>query len=280
MREFLSIDREANAIRLRRSSFTGTFLLVEGGSDKIFYERFIDKLVCQIVIGSGKERVIAILDSLEKSNYSGIIGIVDADFDRLNNISYPSPNLLCTDTHDLETMLIQSPALDKVIAEFGSEEKIAKFGDVRIALLKAGQSIGYLLWLSLDKELNLKFEGIEFGKFIDLKTLKIDESKLIIEVKNKSQIFSLSSQELQQQLIDRKNSSHDLWQVCRGHDLVEILSFGLRKTIGTNAPNDVKLEILERSLRLAYEDVYFHQTRLYSDLGIWETNNSPFKILA
>ena len=75
MREFLSIDRAANAIRLRRSSFTGTFLVVEGGSDKKIYERFIDKLVCQIVIASGKERVIAILDSLEKSNYSGIIGI-------------------------------------------------------------------------------------------------------------------------------------------------------------------------------------------------------------
>lgn len=280
MREFLSIDRAANAIRLRRSSFAGTFLLVEGGSDKIFYERFIDKLACQIVIASGKERVIGILDNLEKSNYLGMIGVVDADFDRLNQISYPSPNLFYTDTHDLETMLIKSPALDKVIAEFGSAEKVTEFGDVRIALINAGQSIGYLLWLSLSQQLNLKFEGIKFDKFIDSKTLKIDELNLIAEVRNKSQAFSLNSQEIQKQLIDQKDSNHDLWQVCRGHDLVEILSLGLRKIIGTNNSKDVEPESLERSLRLAYEQIYFCQTQLYINLNTWELKNAPFKVLS
>ncbi|MBO1348160.1 MAG: hypothetical protein EBE86_012545 [Hormoscilla sp. GUM202] len=44
-------------------------------------------------------------------------------------------------------MLLDSPALDKVIAEFGSQEKIAKFNrDVRTALLEAGMSVGYSLF--------------------------------------------------------------------------------------------------------------------------------------
>ena len=54
MREFLSPDREANAIRLRRSSFSGTFLLVEGISDKKFYQNLVDQEKCQLVTVSGK----------------------------------------------------------------------------------------------------------------------------------------------------------------------------------------------------------------------------------
>jgi hypothetical protein len=50
MREFLTVDRVANQIRLRRSTYSGTFLLVEGTSDQIFYERFVNKLSCELVI--------------------------------------------------------------------------------------------------------------------------------------------------------------------------------------------------------------------------------------
>lgn len=286
MREYLSIDREANAIRLRRSNFLGTFLLVEGSSDKVFYERFINKIDCQLVSVSGKPssklRVIGVLDILEKSNFQGVLAIVDADFDRLETLSHHSPNLLRTDTHDLETMLLKSFALDKVITEFGSEEKIIQLNrDVREILLKIGISVGYLRWISQYDKLNLTFNGIIFSKFIDEKTMQIDELKLIQEVKNKSQNFSLNDEDLQQRLrlMSQKKNSHDPWQVCCGHDMVEILSLGLRKAIGTNKAADVEPNGLERNLRLAYEEAYFCQTHLYLEIRVWERNNQPFKVL-
>lgn len=284
MRDLLSIDREANAIRLQRSTFSGTFVLVEGSSDKTFYERFVDKAECRLVSVSGKPssklRVIAVLGILERSIFQGVLAIVDADFDRLSTSAHNSPNILRTDTHDLETMLINSFALDKVIAEFGSEEKITKFGrDVRTALIEAGMLVGYLRWVSQCNCLNLTFEGITFSKFTDEQTLQIDELKLIQEVKNKSQALSLKNEDLKQQLINKKSSSHDPWQVCCGHDLVEILSFGLRKTIGSTNAANVKLDSLECNLRLAYEEAYFCKTYLYLDLRTWESNNQPFKVL-
>lgn len=284
MREYLSVDREANAIRLKRSSFSGTFLLVEGRSDKIFYERFIDKAGCEVVTVSGKPssklRVIEVLRILENSSFQGVLAIVDADFARLETSSHHSPNLLRTDTHDLETMLLNSFALDKVIAEFGSEEKIIRFGrDVRTALLEAGTSVGYLLWISQRDELNLTFDGITFRKFIDEQTLQIDEFRLIQEVKNKSQAFSLESEDLQQRLTSQKSSSHDPWQVCCGHDLVEILSLGLRKAIGSSKASDVEPISLECNLRLAYEETYFRKTQIYLGIRTWESNNQPFKVL-
>lgn len=282
MREYISVDREANAIRLRRSTFSGAFLLVEGSSDRVFYERFIDKISCQSVSVSGKPssklRVIAVLEILEKSIFKGVLAIVDADFDALETSSHHSPNLLRTDTHDLETMLLNSFALDKVVAELGSEEKLIRFGrDVRTALLEAGMLVGYLRWISQRDGLNLTFNGIKFSEFINKQTLGIDEFILIKEVHNKSQAFSIKSEDIQQRITNLKSNSHDPWQVCCGHDLVEILSIGLRKAIGST--DRIEPNSLECSLRLAYEEAYFLKTQVYSSICIWESNNQPFKVL-
>ncbi|MBE9143169.1 DUF4435 domain-containing protein [Planktothrix mougeotii] len=284
MREYLSADRHANAIRLRRSTFSGTFLLVEGRTDQTFYERFIDKTTCELKSISGKPSskllIIDVLGILEKDNFDGILAIVDADFDHLETSPYTNPNLIRTDTHDLETMLINSRAFDKVIREFGSEDKITAFGrDIRTALLEAGISVGYLLWVSNRDGLNLTFEGIKFSNFIDEKTLKINEIKLIQEVKNKSQAFTLKNEDLQQRITNQKSSNHDPWQVCCGHHLVEILSVSLRKAIGSANARDVERESLERNLRLAYEESYFCKTQIYLSICTWENQNSPFRVL-
>jgi len=280
MRDYLSADRDANAIRLRRSTFFGTFLLVEGSSDKTFYEYFTDKVTCQLVPTSGKYRAIEILRTLDKSNFQGVLAIIDADFDHLATLPDHSPNLIRTDTHDLETMLIDSPAFDKVLAEFGSEEKINKFGqDVRVAILQAALPVGYLRWISQLNGLNLTFSDIKFSKFVDEQTLSMDELKLIQEVKNKSHALSLNREDLQQRLKDRKNDKHDRWQICCGHDLVEILSLGLRKAIGSAKTSDVEPNLLERSLRLAYEVAYFCQTQIYLSVRTWESKNPPFRVL-
>lgn len=285
MREYLSEDREANAIRLQRSTFSGTFLLVEGSSDRVFYERFVEQLVCRVVPISGKPssklRVIAVLRILEEdSNFQGILAIVDADFDRLATPLYRSSNILYTDTHDLESMLIASPALDKILAEFGSEKKICEFNrDVRLAILESGIPIGYLLWLSQCDALNLTFHSIKFSKFINETNLQIDESKLLCEVRNKSQAFSLTEEDLKQRMSLKKNDKHNHWQVCSGHHLVKILSLALQKTIGSMSAADVEPDRLERSLRLAYEESYFRNTELYLEILKWEDNNQPFKVL-
>lgn len=290
MRELRSSDAIANQIRMRRSIFEGAFLLLEGSSDKVLYGRFTDEVACELVVSSGKTWAIEVLVILEKSNFIGVVAIVDADFDRLEFLLHQSSNLLRTDTHDLETMLIKSPALDKVLSIFGSEDKIKKFEkDVRTTLLEAGLFVGYFLWLSKSDNLNLTFDGIKFKEFIDDRTLQLNELKLINEVKNKSkpEIKPLLSNtaDIQQRVAAKKNDSHDPWQVCRGHDLVEILSIGLRKAIGSNKASDVESRsddrnnTLESQLMLAYEAVYFYQTQLYQDILDWESNNQPFKVL-
>ena len=284
MRKFITVEREANAIRLRRSSFSGAFLLVEGVSDKKFYQNLIDQEKCKLVVVSGKPsskiRAIKILEILEKSNFQGVLAIIDADFDHLETSLHQNPNLLRTDTHDLETMLLKSLALDKVIREFGSEDKISKLDqDFRKVLLGLGLSICYLRWISQLEDLDLTFNEIKFTKFIDEKTLEFSELQFIQTVQNKSQNSSIKNEDLQQKLIRKKSPNHDPWQVCCGHDLVEILSIGLLQVLGTYNATELKADKLEIILRLSYEAVYFFETKLYINICIWENNNSPFNVL-
>jgi hypothetical protein len=47
----------ANEIRLRRSQHRGTFVIVEGRDDRLFYERFFDLQQCKFIVADGKAKV-------------------------------------------------------------------------------------------------------------------------------------------------------------------------------------------------------------------------------
>lgn len=283
MRELLDPEDIANDIRMDRSQHFGAFLLVEGHTDARVYRNFIKDTDCQIVIANNKDNAIKVLAILEKDRFAGILAIVDADFDRLESRQPFSSNLHFTDTHDLETLIIQSAALEKVLVELGSENKIAVFtsnqpDSLRSALLEISSHLGYLRWHSLRRQLNLKFEFLTFSKFLDGKTLAIDTAKLVKTVRDHSGAHHLNEKELQEQLLELQDEGHDLWQVCCGHDLVEILSVGLRKTLGSNDAKQVEPEIVSRALRLAYEFHHFCASQLYAAVKGWEKLNLPFQV--
>jgi Protein of unknown function (DUF4435) len=140
-------------------------MIVEGRTDKLFYEHLVDDNKCEFTIAINKDKAIKSLEILEQDNFVGVLAIVDADFAILKASLPNSENLMVTDDHDLETMLIKSPALEKVLRELGSEEKITNFGkDVRKTLIDIGKTIGYLRWVSLKHSLSLKFEDLTFSK--------------------------------------------------------------------------------------------------------------------
>ncbi|MDX2041639.1 MAG: DUF4435 domain-containing protein [Acidobacteriota bacterium] len=283
MREFITPQTIANRIRLKRPQFLGAFLIVEGDTDSRVYRSFRATELCQTVIAHNKANAVSALAILENENFSGVLAIVDADFDRLDGRQRTSPNLHHTDTHDLETLIINSPALEKILAELGSENKLASFeadhpGGVRTVLLRHGSSIGYLRWLSLRQQFNLKFESLAFSKFVNNETLVVDEAKLVKTVKDHSSAHHLNGAELQQQAQGLKSENHDLWQICCGHDLVSLLSIGLRKTLGTNDTRQVEPEVISRALRLAYEFGHFCSTQLYASVQGWQKANPSFQV--
>ena len=283
MREELDAVDIANDIRMDRSQHAGAFLIVEGDTDARLYRRYVSASDCQLVPVRGKGNAIRTLLILNEAEFAGVLAIVDADFDRLDKELPAIPNLHFTDTHDLETMLLQSPALGKVLSEFGSEDKLKAFtetqqNELRNVLLASGSRVGYLRWASLQQRFNLKFEGVKFGKFVSDDTLAIDDAGLVKAVKDHSQAHHLKDDDLLAGMTALHDAQHDLWQLCCGHDLVEILSAGLRKAIGSNDAKQVEPERLNGALRLAYEFAYFCATSLYAAIREWEAANPAYQV--
>src|SRR5262245_19497546 len=127
MRTFLTPVEIANEIRMTRTSHDGAFLIVEGDTDARFYKRMVDSGKCRISIAHNRENAVQLVTILQGDNFAGFLAIVDADFDVLEGAVFGSSNIFLTDTHDLETMMLKSPALEKLLLEMESETKLDDF---------------------------------------------------------------------------------------------------------------------------------------------------------
>ena len=272
----------ATQIRMLRTDkqYSGSFLIAEGDTDARLWKNLVDSTKCRVENASGKDNAIAVLNILEKDNFAGVLAVVDADIDILEKNLPLTPNLLLTDTHDLETMLLKSPALEKVVTEHGSAEKIESFAqDIRETLLQSAKIIGYLRCASLKFNYCLKFEGLKFKKFVDDRTLILDESKLIKIVKDNSEKPGLDEQEIRANMDSLKTDTQDMWHVCCGHDMISILSIAFGKALASFSSQTANPNVLEQYLRVAYESSYFCTTQLYAAIQHWEKNNQPFQVL-
>ena len=272
-----------NTARMMRTQYTGTILIVEGSTDARVYGRFVSETECRLIPATGKDKAISALELLENGGLGGVLTIVDADFQRLDGIEPGSSNLLMTDSHDLETMILYSDALDNVLSEFGSAREIVKLGrPIRDILLEGGLPIGYLRWLSSPTKdnLSLKFKELSFDKFVDEKTLCVGVDNLIRELKTNSKDPTLDDNVTKLKVITLMGEGHDPWQVCSGHDLVLILSIGLRNIFGNpRIGKTVTSDQVDGMLRLAYNYSHFCLTRLHNSIKDWEKANPPFKVV-
>lgn len=270
----------ANEIRLKRSQHKGTFLVVEGRDDRLLCERFIDPVQCKMQVAEGKDNVCAVIRILDEDGFRGVLGLIDSDFDRIQGCPLPSANLVLADLHDLECMLIRSRALDAVMIEHGSSEKLQSLGrDVRELLLLAASPIGCLRLHSERCQLGLRFDGLDYGNCIDQRTIEIHPTRLVEQVKNRSQRPELPSEALLSALQQMQAENHDPWELCSGTDLLGILSVGLRRAFGTNNAGTVREEQLRRGLRLAFTAAEFMSSQVGQSIYKWQAQNSPFVVL-
>ena len=129
--------------------------------------------------------------------------------------------------------------------------------DILATLLDLGSVIGSLRWVSKHRGLHLRFEELPFGKFTDENTLEIDRDRLIKAVKDHSQKPALTGSDIREGIEEVLREAPDPLHICCGHDLAAVLSVGLRKALGSNNTGDIKPEVIERSLSLAFEEIPF-----------------------
>ena len=260
-------------IRMRRSSHPGSFLIVEGKDDELFWKlRCHDS--CRLIVGGGKNNVLSGVQRLDDIQFKGALGVVDSDYDCLTIRSSTSKNLVTTDAHDLECMLCRSPALNSVLVEFGDSEKINRFEkqygkDVRAALLERG-----LIFGNLRRAGTIINRGL-ISRFVNENGWTVDEDELIHEAVGSSDA------------VDANTLRHwiarlppmDPWHVVHGHDLLHLLRIGLRSTLGDLSAN-TGISAIARVLRPAMQLTDLQSTGLWQDMRLWENRNTPFLVLA
>lgn len=260
-------------------------LLVEGGSDQHFWENRIDRQRCRIYSMGGKAKVWETLRDAQSKSKVGFVAVLDADFERLDGTMIEDPDVIWTDLHDLETMLIHSPALEMVLGEHGSRERRDAFEEkqsIREALLANALPLGRLRWsvrrrgldLVFKKQQGKKFHYVDYHKFCDRGTWTVDIAAMIQKVLDFNNRHDLKVADLLQGM--QALPEADPWQVVVGHDLVGILLLGLRSKLGNLTEMDI--ETLQKDLRLAFERAYLEKTAMYTALRAWEARHEGFCI--
>jgi hypothetical protein len=285
MKRFITGSQIANLVRMVASHHKGTFLIVEGDTDARIYEAFVDGANCQVIVGHCKSNVLQAMNILANTGLP-ILAIVDSDYWKLQSMPSPSHNVLVTDTHDLETMMLRTQALEKVLRELGTKAKLEQFErtkgrSIRDVVLEAGMPVGLARWISERDGLSLKFKDIDFVLFIDIALVETNLTALVDTVLSNTTNPSISKNDLQAKISKEQVAMQlDVWHVCCGHDLVSILSIALQKAIGGRFnPKEVSKETVERHLRLAYEFEFFKSSQLYLAIHQWQEKNKPYKIL-
>jgi hypothetical protein len=261
--------------------FSGAFLIMEGTSDALLFENLVTRGCCRVLAAGNKDRVLTVLEILRGSDFAGVVGIVDADFDAITGLPTEQPNLIQVGVHDLDVMILESEALSKVLRAHGSQEKISAAiqawqSEIRDQLFNLALPLAALRLYSQRNLLNLTFEEIDFERFIPRQSLTINVDDMIKTVLNKSQRFDLTPAKVRNGVDAILAEGHPRSMMCVGHDVVEILAIGLRRVLGSKSPSEVSRERLELDLRLAYETPFFRNSELFSRLLRWEEENLEF----
>ncbi|WP_028302071.1 DUF4435 domain-containing protein [Oceanospirillum beijerinckii] len=273
MRQYLSNEARINELRMlmkKKKYRNKLFILLEGTSDIRLFRSLLNRDKVVVDSMDGKGRIEQIVRAVDKVHQQRVKGICDADYDHLNGRSYASGLILLTDSHDIEAMMLGSPALDAVISEYASPEYYdALHRQLLKKALEVCYEIGLLRWINDDENLFLSFKELDFRRFTTINNLKIDfdRSRVIPALLSISKSARIQQQALEQRLEEYREREADPFQVCAGHDLTRFMAMVMnQQEVGMYRLDG---RGLESALRLAYQIEDFEHTQLFEQLSDW-----------
>ena len=274
----------AAEVQMTRSGFPGTVLIVEGDHDCRIYERFVRNGNCQVIPAHGKANATDAMAITEKAGTPGVLAIVDADFWHILGVPHASSNIIITDAHDIETMMVESRALDVVLREYAISKRTKaylvanKAAHLRNILFMRALPLGLLRLVSEERSLRLTFRGLDYATVVSRTSLVIDERLLATVIVKLTGIPGVSRRQITKLLKESKKRQCQARQACCGHDITAILAIALQHAIGTRKSNIATAENVEKWLRMSYDLRDFKKTQLYSETKAWEAANTPYKV--
>jgi len=272
-------------------STTTSFVVVEGRDDLEIYKRFIDyDALSDIVFVNGRENVEAAFPVPEEYRQRSL-GIIDLDFDyAFPDKNYPE-GIIVLETHDLETFILSSPAFVSLLEAYGVPQLIATFEKqqgctVIQRIIQSGKLIGILRLIDCIRKNNgmpgINFKVLPFEQFIHHQSLILDIDALIecvIKNTNHPKIKSLNPEIIKNQIMELDSRYLDEWVVCQGHDLLEILTVGLKFVFGY--PREYSRKKVQNKLKAVEicQPCHIIGRHFHKNLLQWEKEHIPYKVL-
>ena len=144
-------------------------------------------------------------------------------------------------------------------------------------LLDFSKPLGYLKWLSSIKGYNLKFEGLNFKLFINLRSFKVNIIKIIQSIKENSNDNISDINEIENALNELVRLNHKPEYICSGKDMIKVLLILISKFIN-NEKNHYNFKKLRDLLINKYDFGKFKITNLYNQIIFWENSNFGYKV--
>ena len=242
--------------------------IVEGDDDIKLYSKFFNNqaVYFHTLTVKGCEYFEDVLLECNPIYGSDYFVIKDADFDYLNNQTYPYPNLFLTDTHDIETLILKDDSLNSICCEYLLSNDAFTSSDIMSDI----KVLSYFKWYNNIHHLGINFDA---PRFFDLyngsNAIDVDDCLRWIYNAPANQDGNIIPSDVITDFI-ANNNAVDLLQLTNGHDVCD----GIRAKIGylKNNKNTVgNKEDIPRCLRIKYSFADFTHTTLYSKINSWAT---------
>jgi len=271
-----SINERARMINSSKNKIT---IIVEGISDKRFFQQWLNNKNARIEYVEGKDYVYNVWEDSKKRKSNSIFCIVDLDYDNYLSIEkinserfvYISFSKTANDKkvecNDLETALFMSNAFKKLCLNKFPEIYIRKISNLsnhinslRNNLVNAAAFLGSYRVINLKQSIHnqqVYFEPFEVEEIFfksQNNTIIFDQFKKYIESKI---CGPFQKEDLHYMAKQIYNGSNNPWELARGHDMSEMLSKHLTYIHEKFNPSPKKRYIsryeIERDLRMSFE---------------------------
>lgn len=275
----LDLEDEVNELRLFISGYRSGkkfTVLVEGIDDVKTYEKFFARDKVEVHQTSGCCKLVELvkgLDAMHLEDY--FIGIKDADYDKLNQVAYPYSNLFLTDTHDLETMMVDGDIVETIMKENLRYEDVKRdkvdlavcsFLENVLCVLK---SLSYIRWYNDVNDSHINFDVCKIPEMLKINSaLGYDCCVYFLTRHPENAATQLAVSEFQS--FEAAHSQDvDLLLLVRGHDMCEVTSALLQQHPYYRKSSKLSCAKVEQALRLGYSKEAFRNTQLYASIDNW-----------
>lgn len=239
-------------LRLDRTARAAGVCVVEGPSDAGVYEGGTPLGTLKCFALNGRANVLRMADLLELSYLAGVICVADRDFDEEADARAHQWFLIFTDNADLEAMLFFSSALDRVLDEWGSREKVRAAGGVdgvRTLVCEGLVPLSRLRAANAREGLGWRIDAVPLEEILDRRSLVIARVSLADRL---ARACGAARDDVTAKCAASPGVCPETGaELARGRDLYVGVAVALRGRVGSLSNQQTRNDFVEKTMRLA-----------------------------